>query len=67
MVFLKLTINVGGRVERVEVMAHAREDLDSAAVHLARTWTFTPGQWNGMPEKSVIQVPVGFYLGRQAK
>ena len=67
MVFLKLTVNVGGRVERVEVMTHAREDLDSAAVQLARTWTFTPGQWNGMPEKSIIQVPVGFFLGKQAK
>ncbi len=67
MVLLKLTINVGGRVERVEVLAHAREDLDSAAVRLARTWTFAPGQSIGMPEKSVIQVPVGFYLGRQTK
>lgn len=67
MVFLKLTVNVGGRVEHVEVMTHAREDLDSAAVQLARTWTFTPGQWNGMPEKSIIQVPVGFFLGKQAK
>jgi TonB family protein len=66
-VTLKLTINVGGRVERVEVMTHAREDLDSAAVHLARTWTFIPGQSNGTPEKSVIQVPVSFYLGRQTK
>jgi TonB family protein len=67
MVLLKLTINTGGRVERVEVMTHAREDVDSAAVHLARTWTFIPGQYLGMPEKSVIQVPVSFYLGRQTK
>jgi TonB family protein len=66
-VTLKLTINAGGRVERVEVTTHAREDLDSAAVHLARTLTFIPGQLNGMPEKSVIQLPVSFYLGRQAK
>lgn len=67
MVLLKLTLNPAGRVERVEVTTHAREDLDSAAVHLARTLTFIPGQWNGMPEKSVIQLPVSFYLGRQAK
>ncbi len=67
MVLLKLTINVGGRVERVQVLTHAREDLDSSAVRLARTWTFAPGQSIGMPEKSVIQVPVGFYLGRQTK
>lgn len=67
MVVLKLTVNYAGRVERVEIKSNAREDLDSAAVHLARTWTFTPGQSNGMPEKSIIQVPVGFYLGRQTK
>jgi len=64
---LKLTVNLFGRVERVEIISHAREDLDSAAVHLARTWTFIPGQANGMPEKTVIQVPVDFYLGRQTK
>lgn len=66
-VLLKLTVNFAGRVERVEVTGHAREDLDSAAVHLARTWTFIPGQSSGIPEKSVILVPVGFYLGRQTK
>ncbi len=64
---LKLTVNLFGRVERVELENHAREDLDSAAVQLARTWTFIPGQANGMPEKTVIQVPVSFFLGRQAK
>jgi TonB family protein len=64
---LKLTINLVGRVERVEVESHAREDLDSAAVRLARTWTFTPGQANGMPEKTVIRVPITFYLDRQMK
>jgi TonB family protein len=67
MVLLKLTVNSAGRVERVDVMTHAREDLDSAAVHLARTWTFVPGQASGIPEKSVIQVPVLFHLGRQTK
>jgi TonB family protein len=63
-VMLKLTVNLYGRVERVEIEGHAREDLDSAAVQLARTWTFTPGQANGMPEKCVIRVPVSFHLGR---
>jgi len=67
LVMLKLTVNPVGRVERVEIEGHAREDLDSAAVHLARTWTFTPGQSNGMPEKTIIRVPVGFFLGKQAK
>ena len=66
-VWLKLTISLYGRAERVEVTGHAREDLDSAAVHLARTWTFIPGQANGMPEKTMISVPVNFNLGRQAK
>jgi TonB family protein len=66
-VMLKLTVNVGGRVDRVEIEGHSREDLDSAAVHLARTWTFIPGQTSGMPEKSIIRVPVGFYLGRPQK
>jgi TonB family protein len=64
---LKLTVNAGGRVERVEIETHAREDLDSAAVRLARTWTFIPGQANGMPEKARIEVPVNFYLGRPQK
>jgi TonB family protein len=67
MVMLKLTVNVGGRVERVEIEGHAREDLDSAAVHLARTWTFIPGQSGGMPEKAIIRVPVGFHLGQPQK
>lgn len=66
-VILKLTINIGGRVERVEITSHAREDLDSAAVQLARTWTFIPGQYTGMPEKSIISVPVTFYPGRPQK
>ncbi|HTY37754.1 MAG TPA: energy transducer TonB [Bacteroidota bacterium] len=66
-VFLKLTINSGGRVERVEVEGHAREDLDSAAVRLARTWTFIPGQMWGVPEKSIIRVPVAFNLGKLSK
>jgi TonB family protein len=66
-VILKLTINTGGRVERVEIVSHAREDLDSAAVSLARTWTFIPGQFSGMPERAIIHVPVGFYLERQSK
>lgn len=64
---LKLTINTYGRVEKAEVASPAREDLDSAAVRLARTWTFTPGQLYGMPEKSMIRVPVSFNLDRQVK
>jgi TonB family protein len=67
MVMLKLTVNVAGRVERVEVEGHAREDIDSAAVQLARTLTFIPGQANGMPEKAIIRVPVNFFLGRPQK
>lgn len=67
LVMLKLTINLVGRVERVEIEGHAREDLDSAAVHLARTWTFTPGQSNGMPEKTIIRVPIFFPPDRQMK
>jgi TonB family protein len=67
LVMLKLTISSYGRVERVEIEGHAREDLDSAAVHLARTWTFIPGQANGMPEKTQIRVPIVFYPGRQMK
>ena len=67
MVMLKLTVNAGGRVDRVEIEAHAREDLDSAAVHLARTWTFIPGQTNGTPEKAIIRVPVGFHLSQPQK
>jgi TonB family protein len=66
-VMLKLTLNVGGRVERVEVTGHAREDLDSVAVQLARTWTFIPGQASGVPEKCIIQVPISFHLPKQAK
>ncbi len=66
-VTLKLTVSLYGRVERIEVTGHAREDLDSAAVQLARTWTFIPGQANGMPEKVIISVPVSFHPGRQSK
>lgn len=66
-VILKLSVNLYGRVERVEIESHAREDLDSAAVQLARTWTFTPGQAYGMPEKTVIRVPIAFSLGRPQK
>lgn len=67
LVMLKLNVNLYGRVDRVEVEGHAREDLDSAAVRLARTWTFIPGQSNGMPEKTIIRVPVYFYPGRPQK
>ena len=67
LVMLKLNVNLYGRVERVEIEAHARGDLDSAAVRLARTWTFIPGQSNGMPEKTIIRVPVFFYPGRLQK
>jgi TonB family protein len=66
-VSLKLTINLNGRVESAEVVDAAREDLDSAAVRLARTWTFTPGYAFGMPEKTVIRVPVVFHIDRQKK
>jgi TonB family protein len=61
LVMLKLNVNLYGRVDRVEVEGHAREDVDSAAVRLARTWTFIPGQSNGMPEKTIIRVPVYFF------
>ena len=67
LVILKLSVNLYGRVDRVEVAGHAREDLDSAAVRLARTWTFIPGQFNGMPEKTIIRVPVFFSPGRPQK
>ncbi|HTY38799.1 MAG TPA: energy transducer TonB, partial [Bacteroidota bacterium] len=67
LVMLKVTVNTGGRVERVEVEGHAREDLDSAAVQLARTWTFIPGEMRGVPEKSTIRVPVFFGLFKKAK
>ena len=66
-VTLKINVNLYGRVERVEIESHGREDLDSAAVRLARTWTFIPGQANGMPEKTVIRVPVVFSLPRVQK
>lgn len=66
-VSLKLTINAFGRVEKAEIATPAREDLDSAAVRLSRTWTFTPAQVNGMPDKCMMRVPVAFYLDRQAK
>ena len=61
LVMLKLSVNLYGRVERVEVEGHAREDVDSAAVRLARTLTFIPGQANGSPEKTIIRVPVYFF------
>ena len=67
LVMLKLNVNLYGRVERVEIEGHAREDLDSAAVRLARTWTFIPGQASGMPEKTVIRVPIFFSSGRPQK
>jgi TonB family protein len=67
LVMLKLNVNLYGRVDRVEVEGHAREDLDSAAVRLARTWTFIPGQSNGMPEKTIIRVPIFFSSGRPQK
>lgn len=60
LVMLKVNVNLYGRVDRVEVEGRAREDVDSAAVRLARTWTFIPGQHNGMPEKTIIRVPVYF-------
>jgi TonB family protein len=66
-VTLKLNVNLYGRVEKVEFETHAREDLDSAAARLARTWTFIPGQANGMPEKTVIRVPVVFSMPRLQK
>jgi TonB family protein len=67
LVMLKLNVNLYGRVDRVEVEGHAREDVDSAAVRLARTWTFIPGQSNGMPEKTIIRVPVYFFPLRPKK
>lgn len=67
LVMLKLNVNLYGRVDRVEVEGHAREDVDSAAVRLARTWTFIPGQSNGMPEKTIIRVPVYFFPLRPRK
>jgi TonB family protein len=67
LVMLKLNVNLYGRVDRVEVEGHAREDLDSAAVRLARTWTFIPGQSNGMPEKTIIRVPLFFSSSRPQK
>ena len=66
-VTLKLNLNLYGRVEKVEFETHAREDLDSAAVRLSRTWTFNPGQANVMPEKTVIRVPIVFSLPRVQK
>ncbi len=67
LVMLKLNVNLYGRVDRVEVEGHAREDVDSAAVRLARTWTFIPGQSNGTPEKTIIRVPVYFFPLRPRK
>ena len=67
LVMLKLNVNLYGRVERVEIEAHARGDLDSAAVRLARTLTFIPGQSDGMPEKTIIRVPIFFFPGRPQK
>ena len=67
LVMLKLNVNAHGRVDRVEVEGHAREDLDSAAVRLARTWTFIPGQSRGMPEETIIRVPVYFFPLRPRK
>jgi len=66
-VTLDVTVSATGKVERVVVSGVAREDLDSAAVRLARTWLFTPAQMGGMPEKAVIRVPVGFHLPRPQK
>ncbi|MBM4160653.1 MAG: energy transducer TonB [Ignavibacteria bacterium] len=62
MVVLDVTVGENGRVEKVSVFDKVREDLDSAAVRLARTWTFIPAQTAGQPAKSVIRVPVGFNL-----
>jgi protein TonB len=62
MVTLDVTVSATGKVEQVVVSGVVREDLDSAAVRLARTWLFTPAQRGGMPEKAVIRVPVGFHL-----
>ena len=67
MVTLDVTVSATGNVERVVVSNAAREDLDSAAVRLARTLLFTPAQMGGKPEKAVIRVPVGFHLPRPQK
>jgi TonB family protein len=66
-VTLNITVNETGRVEKVFVRGPAREDLDSAAVRLAKTWTFTPGQVNGQPEKATIIVPIAFSLMKPQK
>jgi protein TonB len=61
-VMLDVTVSATGKVERVVVSGVAREDLDSAAVRLAKTLLFAPAQMGGKPEKAVIRVPVGFHL-----
>ena len=66
-VTLDVTVSATGKVEKVVVTGVAREDLDSAAVRLARTWLFTPAQMGGKPEKAVIHAPVGFHLPRPQK
>lgn len=59
-VTLALTVDVDGRVSRVEVFESGGRDLDEAATIAARQWTFSPATRNGKPVASRIRVPFHF-------
>jgi len=61
-VFMTVTIDANGRVEKVVVNRSVRKDIDDAAVAAIKTWRFEPATRDGAPVRSGMIVTMGFYV-----
>jgi TonB family protein len=59
-VVLALTVDVDGKVSRVDVLESGGAELDEAATVAARQWTFRPATRGDTPVASRIRVPFHF-------
>ena len=62
-IVVRVHIRPDGTVSKAEVLKPVREDLDSEAVELVRTWTYEPGSCEGIKHDFAIDAEV-HYQGR---
>jgi TonB family protein len=57
---VRVHVRPDGTVGKAEVVKPVRDDLDSEAVELVKTWTYEPGACEGTKQDFAIDVPVHF-------
>jgi TonB family protein len=65
-VYLQVTINEQGKVEKVKTLKTTHQDLVEAAVDAVKQWEFAPATKDGKPIRAEVTIPFKFKLAEKS-